>query len=64
MTRSLPSTTETDRDDVTGRVNDVPKSRKCLTCRGNFLSEWVGQRVCPKCKKKNQWRSGALRQSF
>jgi Zn finger protein HypA/HybF involved in hydrogenase expression len=43
---------------------DAPKSRRCLKCRADFLSEWAGQRVCPNCKRKTQWISGALPKSF
>jgi len=64
MSRLQPRIDAPDREDVFDRAGDVPKSRKCLSCREKFQSEWVGQRVCDKCKKKTQWRSGALRQSF
>ena len=64
MSRLLPRITAPDRDEVVDRTGDVPKFRKCLTCRENFQSEWAGQRVCAKCKKKTKWRSGALRQSL
>ena len=64
MIRLLPRFGTPGRDDVVNRTGDVPKLRKCLTCREKFQSEWVGQRVCGKCKKKTQWRSGGLRQSF
>lgn len=64
MIRSLPSVAETDRGDAIDRASDGPKYRKCLTCRESFQSEWSGQRVCAKCKKKTQWRSGALRHSL
>ena len=26
------------------------KERKCLRCDRAFLSEWVGNRMCPSCK--------------
>lgn len=34
-----------------------PKSRNCLKCGGAFLSEWIGARVCPRCKSGSAWRS-------
>ncbi len=37
---------------------DQPKSRQCLKCREQFLSEWSGQRLCRKCKGRSAWRSG------
>ena len=68
MRRLLPRVAARDRDpgrnEVFDRAGDVPKSRKCLACRGKFQSEWAGQRVCDKCKKKTQWRTGAVRESF
>jgi hypothetical protein len=42
----------------------TPKARRCLKCRSPFQSEWAGERVCVKCKKKTQWRSGSLPSSF
>ena len=40
------------------RRDDERKTRKCLVCRVEFLSEWAGERVCPKCKSRADWRSG------
>jgi hypothetical protein len=34
------------------------KRRKCLMCRKLFMSEWVGERVCKKCKASSSWRQG------
>jgi len=34
------------------------KVRLCLMCRKDFLSEWAGTRVCPKCKNSSAWRTG------
>lgn len=28
---------------------DRPKRRACLACQEVFLSEWAGNRICPKC---------------
>ena len=35
-----------------------PKTRKCLRCRAEFLSEWPGERVCKTCKSSHVWRAG------
>ena len=35
-----------------------PKVRNCLSCLHPFTSEWVGERICPKCKHSSSWRSG------
>ena len=32
-----------------------PKLRKCLKCAKEFLSEYVGERICPMCKVKKGW---------
>ncbi len=29
-----------------------PKLRKCLKCSKEFMSEHIGERICPKCKVK------------
>jgi len=34
------------------------KTRKCLFCSTDFLSEWSGERVCKKCKATAAWRQG------
>ncbi len=34
----------------------VPKLRKCLRCGKKFMSEHTGERICPKCKGKSDWR--------
>jgi hypothetical protein len=26
--------------------------RPCITCRKHFVSDWVGHRVCPRCKQE------------
>ena len=36
------------------------KIRVCLVCRSSFASEWVGERICRKCKTGSAWRSGVL----
>lgn len=43
---------------------DVRKPRRCLKCRTEFESEWAGQWVCPKCKKRTSWRSGVSTRAF
>jgi len=38
--------------------DDERKTRKCLVCKVEFLSEWAGERVCRNCKSRSEWRSG------
>ena len=38
--------------------DDESKTRKCLVCKVEFLSEWAGERVCKKCKSSKNWRNG------
>lgn len=39
-----------------------PKTRKCLACQRPFASEWVGERICRKCKSSSSWRMAPSRQ--
>ena len=34
----------------------VAKTRPCLRCREPFESEWAGERVCGRCKRRDRWR--------
>lgn len=34
------------------------KMRNCLRCGSSFESVWVGERICEKCKKSHDWRTG------
>jgi hypothetical protein len=34
------------------------KPRRCLMCHNPFDSEWVGERVCRRCKDTSAWREG------
>ena len=36
----------------------VAKTRRCLKCRKEFMSNWFGERICPNCKSGME-RSGA-----
>jgi hypothetical protein len=47
-------------DEDLGPQTHVQKTRKCLLCTEEFESEWIGERVCTKCKATSIWRSGAL----
>jgi hypothetical protein len=38
----------------------IRKSRLCLKCSTTFQSEWAGERICPRCKGKQGWRSGGF----
>jgi hypothetical protein len=33
-----------------GTTTDERKLRLCLGCRKDFLSEWIGNRMCEPCK--------------
>ena len=44
-------------------AKEAPKLRHCLSCQSEFESEWSGERVCPRCKRKSAWRAGAARSS-
>ena len=35
-----------------------PKTRSCLRCKTLFQSEWIGERICRRCKSAKIWRSG------
>ena len=43
---------------------DVPKTRKCLTCRTPFESAWSGERICKRCKNTTAWKNGVGPGSF
>ena len=45
-------------------ANAEPRLRQCLKCRADFHSEWAGERVCQRCKKKTGWRSGVRSGAF
>ena len=32
---------------------ETSKKRKCLRCEKLFLSEHIGNRLCPKCEKRS-----------
>jgi hypothetical protein len=59
MNRAQPKTAPSERSDA-----DDSKHRRCLKCGDDFPSEWAGQRVCPRCKKRSEWRSGAPPRSY
>jgi hypothetical protein len=41
----------------------IRKARLCLKCSTTFQSEWVGERICPRCKGTHAWRSGGYSDS-
>jgi Zn finger protein HypA/HybF involved in hydrogenase expression len=43
---------------VEEEVKSDSKARRCLMCLEHFVSEWAGQRVCPRCKSTAAWRAG------
>ncbi len=34
------------------------EQRRCLKCRKLFMSDWLGERICPHCKAKDAWCDG------
>ncbi len=36
------------------------KQRWCLKCHTLFMSDWLGERICPHCKTKGDWRNGSV----
>ncbi|HET9285750.1 MAG TPA: hypothetical protein VFR24_27685 [Candidatus Angelobacter sp.] len=32
-------------------IDKERKKRPCISCRKPFMSDWVGNRICPKCKR-------------
>ena len=53
--KSVDKKPEYDQDE---RRDYVLKTRNCLVCKVEFLSEWVGERICKKCKSRSDWRDG------
>jgi hypothetical protein len=53
------------RNVLSDEVADLkPKLRRCLRCQATFHSEWIGERICSRCKGTAAWRSGAPHRSF
>lgn len=40
------------RKHETYQPNPNRAMRKCMTCRREFLSEWIGNRICERCKER------------
>jgi hypothetical protein len=36
------------------------KMRRCMKCGREFLSSWIGNRICPKCKSSPVFRERGL----
>tara|TARA_Y100001951_G_C11151139_1_gene189267 strand:- start:50 stop:253 length:204 start_codon:yes stop_codon:yes gene_type:complete len=34
------------------------KKRKCMMCEKDFMSEWIGNRICDPCKSTDYWKTG------
>ena len=34
-----------------------PVVRQCLRCAASFESQWIGERICRRCKATQDWRS-------
>lgn len=48
-------------NDDTGQhsvANHQEKTRRCLSCEGDFVSAWAGERICKKCRSSSKWRQG------
>lgn len=41
------------------RATPGAKKRRCLVCRQEFLSLWIGNRVCQRCRQSSTWKQGA-----
>jgi uncharacterized paraquat-inducible protein A len=41
-----------------------PKFRQCLRCQATFHSEWIGERICSRCKGTTTWRNGTSLRTF
>jgi hypothetical protein len=37
---------------------ETVRQRRCLKCRAQFISAWIGERVCQDCKRLQDWRLG------
>lgn len=37
------------------------KMRTCLSCGKEFLSSWIGNRICPKCKASPKFHERGLK---
>ena len=40
------------------------KQRRCLNCRKLFMSDWLGERICSKCKSSSSWVNGSAQVTF
>ncbi|MFN4100218.1 MAG: hypothetical protein ACK4GT_10610 [Pararhodobacter sp.] len=50
--------TEPDEGRSEGRApGDIAAKRACMRCATIFHSEGFGQRICPRCKGSQAWRS-------
>ncbi len=61
MTRQYGDTASRRKPPQSDRQDDRQddrKSRCCLLCSHKFMSEWVGDRVCKRCKQTAAWASG------
>jgi hypothetical protein len=41
------------------RHDQQQRERRCLSCGGQFASTGPGNRICPRCKHRDAWKSGA-----
>lgn len=48
------------KKDKSNGPNYNPKKRKCLAtdCGKDFNSTWEGNRICPKCSQKAEFKNG------
>ena len=40
------------------------KQRWCLKCSKLFMSDWLGERICPNCKSSLSWVNGSAQVTF
>lgn len=59
LTARAPSGKEaTDSAATSPSRSMTPKLRACLRCAVSFESAWVGERICPNCKRSKLWAAG------
>ncbi len=47
-----------DEEHETFPRQEDPRTRRCLMCATDFLSEWSGNRICKRCRSSAAYRSG------
>ena len=47
------TTMENHKNIYLSKDSETSQKRNCLRCEKPFLSEHIGNRLCPKCKKRS-----------